>query len=74
MGASEISIEKLSPPPEGFDYGEANTVTRDIDAPAEVVWAAVSRPGHLKLVHPFCQENDLQRWDGVRFQRAPSCP
>jgi hypothetical protein len=35
-----------------------------IAAPAQEVWNAISRPGNLKLCHPFCASNPVQVWPG----------
>lgn len=36
----------------------------EVDAPARVVWRAISAPGNLTDVHPFCASNDVDRWPG----------
>ena len=40
-------------------------VTREISAPAEVVWAVIATPGHLEHVHPFCEHNPVTEWPGA---------
>ena len=35
-----------------------------IAAPADDVWAAISAPGHLAWVHPFCEHNPVMVWPG----------
>ena len=35
-----------------------------IAAPADDVWAAISAPGHLEWVHPFCEHNPVMVWPG----------
>ena len=37
---------------------------RMIAAPAQKVWAAISKPGNLELCHPFCASNPVQVWQG----------
>ena len=39
-------------------------VERVIDAPAQEVWRAISRPGNLELCHPFCAKNPVHAWPG----------
>lgn len=41
------------------------SVERPVAAPAEAVWAAISAPGNLVRVHPFCRTNPVERWPGV---------
>lgn len=40
-------------------------VTREIFAPAELVWAVITTPGHLEDVHPFCEHNPVREWPGA---------
>lgn len=39
-------------------------VTHTIAASADEVWEAISAPGHLELVHPFCERNPVMVWPG----------
>lgn len=39
-------------------------VARAIPASAEHVWAAISKPGYLEMVHPFCELNPVAAWSG----------
>ena len=34
-------------------------------SPADV-WAAISPPGNLTDIHPFCERNEINVWDGAR--------
>ena len=40
------------------------SVEREIAAPAQAVWEAISRPGNLELCHPFCASNPVHVWPG----------
>ena len=40
------------------------SVDRVIAAPARAVWDAISRPGNLEFVHPFCASNPVHVWPG----------
>jgi uncharacterized protein YndB with AHSA1/START domain len=40
------------------------SITRSIAAPVDDVWAAISVPGYLELVHPFCARNPVDSWPG----------
>ncbi len=44
------------------------TVEREITAPAQDVWCAISRPGNLELCHPFCESNPVRIWPGPGSQ------
>lgn len=35
-----------------------------IIAPVEEVWTAISSPGYLERVHPFCEHNPVTVWPG----------
>lgn len=37
----------------------------EVAAPAATVWAAISRPGNLTDLHPFCASTRVERWPGV---------
>ena len=37
-----------------------------VAAPPADVWAAISEPGNLTNIHPFCERNEVKRWDGAR--------
>ena len=37
---------------------------KKIAAPAEKVWGTISMPGNLKLCHPFCAKNPVEKWPG----------
>ena len=39
-------------------------VTRTIPATVDDVWAAISAPGYLEAVHPFCERNPVIVWPG----------
>ena len=39
-------------------------VARMIPAPVEEVWDAISSPGCLERVHPFCERNPVAVWPG----------
>lgn len=52
----------MKDPAAGFKWPVS--VERVINAPAETVWNAISRPGNLELCHPFCASNPVQVWPG----------
>ena len=37
---------------------------REITAPSEEVWSAISLPGNLEQCHPFCAKNPVNAWPG----------
>ena len=45
-------------------HGRPVDVSRTISAPAEAVWDAISFPGYLEKVHPFCERNPVAVWPG----------
>ena len=49
-------------PKPGFKWPVA--VAREIPAPAEIVWDAISMPGNLEQCHPFCARNVVKVWPG----------
>ena len=49
-------------PTAGFKWPIA--VEREIPAPAQDVWNAISRPGNLEHCHPFCASNPVKAWPG----------
>lgn len=49
----------------GLELGDAVAVHRTIEAASDRIWEAISQPGHLERVHPFCRENAVQQWPGV---------
>jgi len=40
--------------------------TAAVAAPPSDVWAAISPAGNLAHIHPFCERNEVQVWDGAR--------
>lgn len=40
------------------------SITRSISARQDEVWDVISAPGHLELVHPFCESNVVFEWPG----------
>ena len=40
------------------------SVVRSIIAQQDEVWNVISAPGHLELVHPFCERNVVFEWPG----------
>lgn len=40
------------------------SVVRSIVAQQDEVWNVISAPGHLELVHPFCESNVVVEWPG----------
>ena len=40
------------------------SVVRSIVAQQDEVWNVISAPGHLELVHPFCERNIVFEWPG----------
>lgn len=40
------------------------SVSREINAPVDQVWGAISRPGNLEDCHPFCDKNPVDVWPG----------
>ena len=48
-----------------LELGESVLLRREIDAPIGDVWYAISQPGHLQQCHPFCRENEVERWPGA---------
>ena len=40
------------------------SVVRSIVAQQDEVWNVISAPGHLELVHPFCERNVVFEWPG----------
>ena len=40
------------------------SATRQIEAPAEKIWAVISSPGNLAHCHPFCENNPVEKWPG----------
>ncbi len=36
-----------------------------VAAPPADVWAAISPPGNLLNIHPFCERNEINVWDGA---------
>ena len=40
------------------------SVVRSIVAQRDEVWNVISAPGHLELVHPFCESNVVVEWPG----------
>lgn len=49
----------------GLELGESVRLRREIDASRDRVWQAISQPGHLRQCHPFCKQNEVQRWPGA---------
>ena len=37
-----------------------------VAAPPSDVWAAISPAGNLTSIHPFCERNEVNVWDGAR--------
>ena len=46
------------------DFKWPVSAERQIAAPAEAVWDAISEPGNLERCHPFCASNPVQAWPG----------
>jgi hypothetical protein len=52
----------------GIGFRWPVSVERVIEAPAQEVWDAISRPGNLEYCHPFCASNPVQVWPGPESQ------
>ena len=51
-------------PYEKSRFGRPIAVQRQIAAPADKVWEAISMPGNLEPCHPFCKGNPVTVWPG----------
>ncbi|PON19830.1 hypothetical protein C2W62_00640 [Candidatus Entotheonella serta] len=49
----------------GLELGEPVCVRHVIEAAPDRVWQAIIPPDHLKQVHPFCRDNEVQQWCGA---------
>ena len=49
----------------GLETAEAVAARLVIDAEPDRVWETISSPGHLKHVHPFCAQTEVESWPGV---------
>lgn len=50
----------------GYEMMEPIIGTAAVAAPPSDVWAAISPAGNLTNIHPFCERNDVNVWDGAR--------
>ena len=50
----------------GIGPMEPIIATVAVAAPPADVWAAISESGNLTNIHPFCERNEVERWDGAR--------
>ncbi len=50
----------------GYEPMEPIVASVPVAVPASGVWAAISLPGNLTSIHPFCERNDVKVWDGAR--------
>lgn len=51
---------------EGYQAMDPISATVEVAASAGDVWAAISPPGNLINIHPFCERNEISVWDGAR--------
>ncbi|KOP24608.1 hypothetical protein AMR41_19650 [Hapalosiphon sp. MRB220] len=56
-----INIESISAPQTMINI----SLSRQISAPREKVWEAISKPGNLSYCHPFCEKNSVEKWPGI---------
>ena len=64
MKSDEALIEGLGA--DGLEAMEPINARVSIAASAVDVWSAISEPGNLLNIHPFCARNAVERWDGAR--------
>ncbi len=50
---------------EGYEPMEPIIASTAVAAPPAAVWAAISAPGNLTRIHPFCEHNEVSVWDGA---------
>ena len=51
---------------DGIEPMEPIIASVAVAAPPADVWAAISESGNLTNIHPFCERNEVKRWDGAR--------
>ena len=64
MKSDEALIEGLGA--DGLEAMEPITARVSVAASAGDVWSAISESGNLANIHPFCERNAVERWDGAR--------
>ena len=51
---------------DGYEMMEPIIGRVDVAAPPTDVWAVISPAGNLTSIHPFCERNEVNVWDGAR--------
>lgn len=51
---------------DGYEMMEPIIGRVAVAAPSDDVWAAISPAGNLTDIHPFCERNEVNVWDGAR--------
>ena len=64
MKSDEALIEGLGV--DGLETMEPINARVSVAASAVDVWSAISESGNLLNIHPFCERNAVERWDGAR--------
>ncbi len=49
----------------GYEMMEPIIASTAVAASPADVWAAISAPGNLTRIHPFCERNEVSIWDGA---------
>ncbi|WP_419551195.1 hypothetical protein [Candidatus Poriferisodalis sp.] len=62
--SDETLIDRLGA--RGIEPMEPIIASVAVVAPPADVWAAISESGNLTNIHPFCERNEVKRWDGTR--------
>lgn len=63
MKSDEALIQGLGA--DGLEAMEPITARVAVAASADDVWSAISESGNLLNIHPFCERNEVERWDGA---------
>lgn len=64
MQSDAVLIERLGA--DGLEPMEPLLGKASVAASTDDLWNAISEAGNLVNIHPFCERNDVVRWDGAR--------